>query len=176
MPDFNLCISLLGEHSLSSDTEESDPLPKILQHLAELYGLLQHCHFKTFWTTYRSNELEIVRVNYTVECAGFEESIREAALRAIYATFRHISYRDLSLYLDLYGENFYAYFLFFDVKRGLGSELTEFLRERGWSLNLEDSLIPVPRHVDYQSEISFIQENIEIPRNPSGTFLLLNYT
>ena len=83
--------------------DEPDPLPKILPSLANLYGLLQQCRFPSFWNMYRSGGLENVRVNYTVECTGFEESVRDVIFRIIRITFRQISYDRLGLYLDLSG-------------------------------------------------------------------------
>jgi translation initiation factor 3 subunit K len=68
-----------------------------------MHNLLQQCRFPTFWALYRSDELETIRENYTVECVGFEDSIREVAVRAVKAAFKRIGSQRLGLYLNLEG-------------------------------------------------------------------------
>lgn len=102
-PDFHLCISLLDDRSPNANLDEPDPLPSLLPILSGLHTLLQQCKFPAFWTTYRSEELESLRDNYTVECVGFEDSIREVAVRAVKATFTRIGSDRLGSYLDLKG-------------------------------------------------------------------------
>ena len=102
-PDFDLCISLLGERPINPSLDEPDPLPSLLPLITALYGLLQQCKFPSFWSAFKSEELEILRDNYTVECVGFEDSIRQVVVRAVKATFKRISTERLSTYLDLSG-------------------------------------------------------------------------
>jgi hypothetical protein len=47
--------------------------------------------------------LEPLRDNYTVEVVGFEDSIREVAVRAVKATFQKIGSKRLGSYLELEG-------------------------------------------------------------------------
>lgn len=103
LPDFNLCISLLDERSNNSNLDEPDPLPSLLPILKGLHSLLYRCRFPAFWEIYRSEELETLRDNYTVECVGFENSVREVAIRAVKAAFTQISVVRLESYLDLTG-------------------------------------------------------------------------
>lgn len=103
LPDFNLCIALLGERPVATNLDEPDPLPTLLPHLTNLHGLLLQCRFPVFWALYKSAELETLRDNYTVEIAGFEDSIREVVVRAIKTTFKKINADRLSTYLDLSG-------------------------------------------------------------------------
>ena len=103
LPDFDLCISLLGERPINPSLDEPDPLPTLLPVITTLHGLLQQCKFPAFWSTYKSDESDILRDNYTVECVGFEDSIREVVVRAVRATFKRISSERLSTYLDLNG-------------------------------------------------------------------------
>lgn len=102
-PDFNLCISLLDERLPSAGTEEPDPLPSLLPVLTSLYNLLQQCRFPAFWALYRSDQVESLRDNYTVECVGFEDAVREVAIRAVKAAFTSIGSERLGTYLDLAG-------------------------------------------------------------------------
>jgi translation initiation factor 3 subunit K len=104
-PDFNLCLALLGERPLSAVLEEPDPLPALLPSLTELHALLQQCRFPRFWELYRSDDLELLRDNYTVEVAGFEESVRELVVRSVRATFKRIGGARLGSYLALGGES-----------------------------------------------------------------------
>lgn len=106
LPDFNLCISLLDERTTPSSLDEPDPLPTTLPQLKVLQDLLYRCRFPAFWKTYQSEEFENLRDNYTVEVTGFENSIRQVALRAVKATFTHITSQRLGSYLNLQGESF----------------------------------------------------------------------
>jgi translation initiation factor 3 subunit K len=102
-PDFNLCISLLDERPINTTLDEPDPLPVLLPILKELHTHLQQCRFPAFWKMFRSERLDAVRDNYTVECVGFEDSVREVAIRAVKAAFTRIASERLGSYLDLSG-------------------------------------------------------------------------
>ena len=127
-PDFNLCIALLGERPLSSNLDEPDPLPELLPLLTSLHDHLLQCRFPAFWELYKSDDLQSLRENYTVECAGFEDSIRQVAVKAIKATFKRINVERLSNYLDLTGEEHRAQIPVYEIvlnssppcRRGLG--------------------------------------------------------
>lgn len=45
----------------------------------------------------------MLRDNYTVECVGFEDAVREVAIRAVRAAFQRIGTARLGSYLDLQG-------------------------------------------------------------------------
>ena len=103
-PDFNLCISLLDERPAPpANQDEPDPLPTLLPILTALHSLLQQCRFPAFWALYRSDEVENLRDNYTVECVGFEDAVRQVAVRAVKAAFTSIGSERLGTYLDLSG-------------------------------------------------------------------------
>lgn len=102
-PDFNLCVSLLDERPINAPLDEPDPLPILLPVLRSLHDLLFRCRFPTFWDIYRSDELEILRDNYTVEVVGFANAVRGVVTRAVKATFTRISTVRLSSYLALSG-------------------------------------------------------------------------
>jgi translation initiation factor 3 subunit K len=103
-PDFNLSVALLDDKTSNVNMEEPDPLPGLLPYLTNLHSLLQQCRFPAFWTLYRSDALESLRDNYTVEVVGFEDSIRDVAVRAVKATFQKIGSKRLGSYLDLEGD------------------------------------------------------------------------
>lgn len=104
LPDFNLCISLLDERPVNTTLDEPDPLPVILPILKGLHDLLYRCRFPAFWEIYRSDQLETLRDNYTVECVGFEDAVRDVVIRAVKAAFTRIGTERLSSYLDLNGK------------------------------------------------------------------------
>ena len=103
LPDFNLCISLIDERPINATLDEPDPLPSLFPALKNLHNLLYRCRFPAFWEYYRSSELETLRDNYTVECVGFENAIRNVSIRAVKTTFTQISFERLGSYLDLDG-------------------------------------------------------------------------
>ena len=103
-PDFSLCISLLDERAATAaNQDEPDPLPTLLPILTALHSLLQQCRFPAFWALYRSDEVENLRDNYTVECVGFENAVRDIVIRAVKAAFKRIGSARLGSYLDLSG-------------------------------------------------------------------------
>ena len=103
-PDFNLCISLLDDRPTpAAGADEPDPLPQQLRVLTALHTLLQQCRFPAFWALYRSDDVEALRDNYTVECVGFEDAVRQVAVRAVKAAFTSIGSERLGTYLDLSG-------------------------------------------------------------------------
>ena len=78
--------------------------------LKGLHNLLYRCRFPAFWEVYHSEELENLRDNYTVECIGFENAVRQVVIRAVKTTFTQISAERLGSYLNLSG-TVISYFL-----------------------------------------------------------------
>ncbi|KAF7339721.1 Eukaryotic translation initiation factor 3 subunit K [Mycena sanguinolenta] len=142
-PDFNLCISLLDERSINANLDEPDPLPSLLPTLKHLADLLYRCRFPAFWEVYQSDELEGLRDNYTVECVGFEDAVREVVIRAVKATFTRISADRLASYLDL-----------------SGSELAAFVEKKQWKMDA--NVVSIPPNPDNQIEATVVQENIKL--------------
>ncbi|KAJ7655111.1 armadillo-type protein [Mycena polygramma] len=145
LPDFNLCISLLDERPINANLDEPDPLPSLLPTLKLLNDLLYRCRFPAFWEVYQSDELDSLRDNYTVECVGFEDAVREVAIRAVKATFTRISADRLASYLDLNG-----------------SDLAAFVEKKGWKM--EVNVVGIPPNPDNQIEATVVQENIKLPQ------------
>ncbi|KAJ7139828.1 armadillo-type protein [Mycena epipterygia] len=143
LPDFNLCISLLDERPINANLDEPDPLPSLLPTLKRLNDLLYRCRFPAFWEVYQSDELENLRDNYTVECVGFEDAVREVAIRAVKAAFTRISADRLASYLDL-----------------SGTELAAYVEQKGWKM--EANVVGIPPNPDNQIEATVVQENIKL--------------
>jgi hypothetical protein len=102
--DFNLCLSLLDDRPPTAQLDEPDPLPTLLPQIIALHALIQQCRFPAFWATFNSDELSSIRENYTVEVVGFEDAVRDAAVRAVKATFTRIGAARLGSYLNLEGQ------------------------------------------------------------------------
>ncbi|KAF9015333.1 armadillo-type protein [Cyathus striatus] len=147
LPDFNLCISLLDERPINATLDEPDPLPSILPILKGLHDLLYRCRFPSFWEIYRSEQLEALRDNYTVECVGFEDAIRSVVVRAVEVTFTRISINRLGTYLDL-----------------TGKALEVYIQKLGWSIDSSCSVVNIPPNPDNQIEATVVQESIKLPQ------------
>ncbi|THH20226.1 hypothetical protein EW146_g1100 [Bondarzewia mesenterica] len=146
-PDFNLSIALLDERPINTTLDEPDPLPNLLPQLTSLHSLLQQCRFPAFWSLYRSDELESLRDNYTVEVVGFEDAIRVVVIRAVKAAFQRISNKRLGTYLDL-----------------SGTDLDNYVEKLGWKLDSSTGVIELPPNPDNQIESTIVQENIKLPQ------------
>jgi len=146
-PDFNLCISLLDERPLNANADEPDPLPSLLPVLTSLYNLLQQCRFPAFWALYKSDQVESLRDNYTVECVGFEDAVRQVAIRAVKAAFTSIGSERLGRYLDL-----------------AGPELDTYIEKLGWTKDSSTGVITIPANPDNQIESTVVHENIHLPQ------------
>ncbi|TBU64983.1 initiation factor 3 [Dichomitus squalens] len=146
-PDFNLCVSLLDDRPAPpANQDEPDPLPALLPTLTALHNLLQQCRFPAFWALYRSDEVEGLRDNYTVECVGFEGAVRQVAVRAVKAAFTSIGSERLGTYLDL-----------------SGADLSAYVEKLGWTTN-ESGVVSIPPNPDNQIESTVVQENIQLPQ------------
>lgn len=164
-PDFNLCISLLDERPGNTNPDEPDPLPSLLPVLTSLHNLLQQCRFPAFWTLYRSEKAESLRDNYTVECAGFEDSVREVVVRGVKAAFQRIGSQRLGSYLDLSGMLLQPL-----SRRGKelmdlpGDDLAAFVTKLGWTFDAATGVVSIPPNPDNQIVSTVVQENIQLPR------------
>ncbi|KAF5382917.1 hypothetical protein D9757_006375 [Collybiopsis confluens] len=148
LPDYNLCISLLDERTPNASLDEPDPLPALIPVLNGLHHLLYRCRFPAFWRAYHSDSLENLRDNYTVEVAGFEDSIREVVIRAVKSTFTRIGTERLGSYVDLHAP----------------AELKEYVDKLGWTFNSEGTVVNIPPNPDNQIEAVVVQESIKLPQ------------
>ncbi|EJT97830.1 ARM repeat-containing protein [Dacryopinax primogenitus] len=144
-PDFNLCLALLGDRGPYLPTEDPDPLPALLPHLTQLHTLLLTCRFPKFWALYRSPELAPLRENFTIECVGFEDSVREVVARAVRGTFSKIGRDRLGAYLDL--------------KK---LDLAEYAHEQGWQM--DGHSVVIPPNADNVVKSSVQNEEIKLPQ------------
>jgi translation initiation factor 3 subunit K len=162
-PDFNLSVALLDDRASNNNMDEPDPLPGLLPYLTNLHSLLQQCRFPAFWTLYRSDALETLRDNYTVEVVGFEDSIREVAVRAVKATFQRIGSKRLGSYLDLEG-NFFLVCPLVRLINIVGGELEDYIARLGWKFDSSAGVVEVPPNPDNQIASTVVQEDIKLQR------------
>ena len=163
-PDFNLSVALLDDKASSANMDEPDPLPNLLPYLTNLHSLLQQCRFPAFWALYRSDALEPLRDNYTVEVVGFEDSIREVAVRAVKATFQNIGSKRLGSYLDLEGNHLCHMLSSVKLINIVGVELEDYIARLGWKYNSSASVVEVPPNPDNQIASTVVQEDIKLQR------------
>jgi translation initiation factor 3 subunit K len=167
-PDFNLCISLLDDRSALNtallDRDEPDTLPTYLPVLTTMHALLHQCRFIAFWELYRSESLDDLRDNYTVEFVGFEDSVREVVIRAVTATFTRISSERLGAYLELSGQSVVLWIVHRppSLTQSIGPQLEGYISNLGWSF--EGSVICIPPNPDNQIESTVVQEAIKMTR------------
>ena len=163
-PDFNLSVALLDDRASTTNIDEPDPLPTLLPYLTHLHGLLQQCRFPAFWALYRSDALESLRDNYTVEVVGFEDSIREVAVRAVKATFQKIGSKRLGSYLDLEGDRPFSLPSSIRLINIAGVELEDYIVRLGWKCDSSAGVVEVPPNPDNQIASTVVQEDIKLPR------------
>lgn len=160
-PDFNLCIALL-ERPVVSNLDEPDPLPELLPTLSTLHELLLQCRFPAFWELYKSVELQNLRENYTVECNGFEDSIRNVVIKSVKSTFKKINVVRLGTYLDLDGTLSVSKLCSSSTNICLGEDLVNYVSNLGWTV--DGPVVTVAANPDNQIEATVVRENIHLPR------------
>ncbi len=163
-PDFNLSVALLDDRGSNANMDDPDPLPSLLPYLTNLHSLLQQCRFPAFWALYRSDALEPLRDNYTVEVVGFEDSIREVAVRAVKATFQKIGSQRLGSYLDLEGSSLFHMPFSTRVINIVGVELEDYIARLGWKYDSSAGVVEVPPNPDNQIASTVVQEDIKLQR------------
>ncbi|KLO16985.1 ARM repeat-containing protein [Schizopora paradoxa] len=141
-PDFNLCFALLGERPTLNNQDEPDPVPTLLPLLTTLHSHLLQCRYPKFWALFKSSECESLRDNYTVECAGFEDSIREVVIKSVRPAFKKISVERLSTYLDL-----------------PAAEVATYVEKLDWKVEGQDVIIP-PNQENH-IEATVVRENVQ---------------
>ncbi|KAJ3476678.1 hypothetical protein NLI96_g10997 [Meripilus lineatus] len=145
-PDFNLCISLLDDRPPSVNPDEPDPLPALLPLITTLHSLLQQCRFPAFWQLYNSDKAESLRDNYTVECVGFEDAVRDVVIRAVIPAFKRIGSDRLSSYLYLSGD-----------------DLIDYVGKLGWTID-QEGVVVIPPNADNTIVSTVVQENVQLPQ------------
>ena len=136
--------------------------------LKGLHNLLYRCRFPAFWEVYRSEELETLRENYTVECIGFENAVRQVVIRAVKTTFTQISTKRLGSYLDLEGTVVLNHFHLRPQTLFPGSALESYVKTQGWTLDTASSVVCIPPNPDNQVEATIVQESVNLPRMPQS--------
>lgn len=132
-PDFNLCLSLLGEAPVSvlsnaapnipedaTDEQKANAEKQVLDarkapaagcltdpmivKLATLSSLLLSARFRQFWKLWASSDYSEAR-DFARSVRFFEDSVRKVALDTVKGAFRTISSARLAEYLNMPGES-----------------------------------------------------------------------
>ncbi|UZJ53187.1 hypothetical protein CBS101457_002507 [Exobasidium rhododendri] len=171
-PDFNLCLSLLGEAPvsvlstaapvISEDTTEEQKLalqkeateaasapsagsltdPMFVK-LAALSSLLLSARFREFWKVWQSSEYSDAR-SFAKSVHGFEDSVRWVALDTVKGAFRTIGKARLAEYLNM-----------------PASEVASYVEEQaGWTV--EGDKVLIPANADNDVKATVIREDLQL--------------
>lgn len=171
-PDFNLCLSLLGEANVTTlpsstpsfpedateeqkeeirrSTKEATSVPAagnltdpLIVKLSNLSSYLLSARFRLFWKTFASADYSDVR-EFAKGAHGFEDAIRQVALESVKGAFRTISSTRLAEYLNLSKQ-----------------ELPNFISQYpGWTI--EGEQISVPANPDNDVKATVIREDVQV--------------
>lgn len=119
---------------------------------------------------FRSDDLEALRDNYTIECVGFEDAVREVAIRAVRAAFQRIGRQRLGSYLDLEGTCIVLPLGTCAHGSLSGEPLDKYIARLGWTQDSKTGVITIPANPDNQIEATVVRENIQLPRESFSSF------
>ncbi len=119
---------------------------------------------------YLSDELAPLRENYTVECAGFDDSVRDVVVRAVQATFTNIGRDRFATYINLQRQ--------FRIPESssrqhstnayIDADFESYVISLGWSLNSSTGVVSVPPNIDNQIKATVTRETITLSRKFSS--------
>jgi len=131
-PDFNLCLYLLQEGSLSDEN---------VAKLILLQQLLEEARYQEYWEVYEKDE---AYKELTIEAVGFDTAIRKVILTAICMAYQTISADLLRLYLNFVKDD---------------DKFETFIRSQG--LTIKDSVVIITTNYDNEAKPTVIRENIK---------------
>ncbi|CAJ0828461.1 9753_t:CDS:2 [Entrophospora sp. SA101] len=135
-PDFNLCLYLLQESSLSDEN---------ISKLYDAQKLIEEGKYQEFWKMYETDESF---KELTSEAVGFEDAIRKVIMKIISMAYQNISADLLREYLN-YGSS-----------PNDDESFKEFIKSQGLEL-AENNLVNIPTNIDNEAKPTVIRENIK---------------
>ncbi|CAH1759223.1 7927_t:CDS:2 [Entrophospora sp. SA101] len=138
-PDFNLCLYLLQESSLSDEN---------ISKLYDAQKLIEEGKYQEFWKMYETDESF---KELTSEAVGFEDAIRKVIMKIISMAYQNISADLLREYLN-YGSS-----------PNDDESFKEFIKSQGLEL-AENNLVNIPTNIDNEAKPTVIRENIKFDR------------
>nr|CAG8469244.1 7629_t:CDS:2 [Entrophospora candida] len=142
-PDFNLCLYLLQESSLSDEN---------ISKLYDAQKLIEEGKYQEFWKMYETDESF---KELTSEAVGFEDAIRKVIMKIISMAYQNISADLLREYLN-YGSS-----------PNDDESFKEFIKSQGLEL-AENNLVNIPTNIDNEAKPTVIRENIKFDRKVSS--------
>jgi len=131
-PDFNLCLYLLQEGSLSEDN---------VSKLVLLQQLLEEARYQEFWEVYEKDD---IYKDLTIEAVGFDTAIRKVILTAVCMAYQTISVDLLRTYLNYKKDD---------------NKFEPFVQSQG--LTIKDDVVIINTNYDNEAKPTVIRENIK---------------
>jgi len=144
-PDFSLCLHLLPPNVLDTKTA-TDPLSDAVRKLALLNELIESGAYREFWAAFESEDLY---ADLIVDCAGFEDIMRDAIALQTSMIAREVKKDSAQGWLNVSEDN-----------------LAEVVARYGWSL--EDDVVKVPLNKENEAKTTVFRENVSFDRRFSS--------
>ncbi|CCX16454.1 armadillo-type protein [Pyronema domesticum] len=136
-PDFSLCLHLLPPNVLDANTA-TDDLSAAVRKLCVLNELIESASYREFWTAYESDDLY---ADLVADCAGFEETMRDAIALQISMIAREVKKDFVQGSLNVNDDN-----------------LTPLLQRYGWTV--EGDMIKIPINKENEAKTMVFRESV----------------
>jgi translation initiation factor 3 subunit K len=143
-PDFSLCLHLLPPNILDATTA-TDALSDAVRKLTTLNELIESGSYREFWAAYESDDLY---ADLVADCAGFEDTMRDAIALQIGMIAREISKEIAQGWLNVSAE-----------------DLPEVVANYGWTV--EGDIVKLPINKENEAKTTVFRENVQFNRRCS---------
>jgi translation initiation factor 3 subunit K len=140
-PDFSLCLHLLPPNILDATTA-TDALSDAVRKLALLNELIESGSYREFWAAFDSEDLY---ADLVVDCAGFEESMRDAIAVQTNMIAREAKKEMVQGWLNVSSE-----------------DLPAVVARYGWTV--EGDLVKVPINKENEAKTTVFRESVAFSR------------
>jgi translation initiation factor 3 subunit K len=143
-PDFSLCLHLLPPNILDATTA-TDALSDAVRKLTALNELIESGSYREFWAAYESDDLY---ADLVADCAGFEDTMRDAIALQIGMIAREVSKEIAQGWLNVSAE-----------------DLPEVVANYGWAV--EGDIVKLPTNKENEAKTTVFRENVQFNRRCS---------
>ncbi|KAA8913932.1 COP9 signalosome [Sphaerosporella brunnea] len=137
-PDFSLCLHLLPPNILDAATA-TDALSDAVRKLTTLNELIESGSYREFWVAYESDDLY---ADLVADCAGFEDTMRDAIALQISMIAREVSKELAQGWLNVSAE-----------------DLPEVITRLGWTI--EGDKVKLPINKENEAKTTVFRENVQ---------------